>query len=762
MKKIEKNKKLSTVIITQILIIVATIAFLFPIFNEIKLGLDLKGGFEVLYEVEPLDGEKLTWDMLNSTYKTISRRVDVLGVSEPDISIEGKNKIRVKLAGESSESARNILSTTANITFRDTNDNLLMNSNVLSGAKSGRNSQDGMPVVSLSVKNKDKFYEVTKSISQKENNTIVIWLDYDPSLDSFATEQSKCGSLSDSRCLSAASVKQGFNSDVYIEGNFSEEEASTLAELINSGSMPTKLKEISSKDVDASFGLNSLNKTIIAGIVGVAIIMLVLILIYRFSGIVASISMIIYTFAVFLTFYLVGGVLTLPGIAALVLGIGMAVDACVISFERIKDELKLGRSLKAAYKEGNKMSFVTILDANLTTLIVAIILFIFGESSVKGFATMLIINIIITILIMVYINRGILNSFIKTGKFDNKYKLLFGMKDDEIHEITKINKQEVLKETKIKMDFVKNRKAFFITSSLIIIIGCVYTLLNGFNLGIDYRGGSNITISSDLNLDIKKIEKDLTKYKINDIEYTNDEKGVYVTIDKTLTKEEVKEVSDTLKDKYEAKTEVGVVSNVVKKELTKNAILSIILASLGIIIYVTFRFSFNYAFSAVVALFHDVLFVIAVFSIFRIEVSTIFIAAVLSILGYSINDTIVTFDRIKENIKNIYNDNVPNKKELINVVNLSIRQTVIRSIITSLTTIIPVVVLLIMGNQQINNFNIAMLVGLIVGSYSSIFIASQLWLELEKKHVGKKKNKKGFFELEDDELDEKVIHDINK
>lgn len=762
MKKIEKNKKLSTVIITQILIIVATIAFLFPIFNEIKLGLDLKGGFEVLYEVEPLDGEKLTWDMLNSTYKTISRRVDVLGVSEPDISIEGKNKIRVKLAGESSESARNILSTTANITFRDTSDNLLMNSNVLSGAKSGRNSQDGMPVVSLSVKNKDKFYEVTKSISQKENNTIVIWLDYDPSLDSFATEQSKCGSLSDSRCLSAASVKQGFNSDVYIEGNFSEEEASTLAELINSGSMPTKLKEISSKDVDASFGLNSLNKTIIAGIVGVAIIMLVLILIYRFSGIVASISMIIYTFAVFLTFYLVGGVLTLPGIAALVLGIGMAVDACVISFERIKDELKLGRSLKAAYKEGNKMSFVTILDANLTTLIVAIILFIFGESSVKGFATMLIINIIITILIMVYINRGILNSFIKTGKFDNKYKLLFGMKDDEIHEITKINKQEVLKETKIKMDFVKNRKGFFITSSLIIIIGCVYTLLNGFNLGIDYRGGSNITISSDINLNIKEIEKDLNKYKINDIEYTNDEKGVYVTIDKTLTKEEVKEVSDTLKDKYEAKTDVGVVSNVVKKELTKNAILSIILASLGIIIYVTFRFSFNYAFSSVVALFHDVLFVIAVFSIFRIEVSTIFIAAVLSILGYSINDTIVTFDRIKENIKNIYNDNVPNKKELINVVNLSIRQTVIRSIITSLTTIIPVVVLLIMGNQQINNFNIAMLVGLIVGSYSSIFIASQLWLELEKKHVGKKKNKKGFFELEDDELDEKVIHDINK
>lgn len=765
----KRNKKINLgLLITSLVILVAVvIAALFPLFKSINFGLDLQGGFEVLYELESLDGEtKVTSDMAQATYKTLSRRVDVLGVSEPEIIIEGNDKIRVKLAGiKNPDDARKTLGTAASLTFRDTSDNLLMTSDVLKsgGAKVGRN-ESGLPVVSLSINDKDEFYEQTLKVSQKEDNRIVIWLDYDEETDSFNNEQNNCGK-GDSNCLSVATVNQGFASDVIIEGNFTTEEVTNLVELINSGSMPTKLTEISSRTVDASFGEDSLNKTLIAGVIGVALIMLTLILIYRLSGVIASVSILIYTFLVFLTFYLVGGVLTLPGIAALVLGIGMAVDACVISFERIKEELIMGRSLNEAFKAGNKNSFSSILDANVTTLIVAIILFIFGESSVKGFATMLIINIFVTMFTMVYITRFILSLLIRTGKFDKKFKLLFGIREDRIKNNIEKKKDNVMV-TNVKIDFVKNRKKFFVVTASVLIVGVIFTLFMGFNLGVDYKGGSSITISSENNLKINDVKDYLSeemKYEVSDINHINNtEKDVYVKINQVLDKEEIEELTNNLNDKYQAKTDIGVVSNVVKQQLVKNAIISVVLASIGIIVYMTFRFTFNYAFSGIVALIHDILFIICIFSIFRIEVSTIFIAALLSILGYSINDTIVCFDRIRENLKLMYNDKVKNKDELINVVNTSLRQVFVRSLITSLTTLTPVVVLLIFGSHNIYTFNIAMLIGLVVGCYSSIFIAAQIWLELEKRNIGKPK-KKRFWDIDDkDELDEKVIKGLNR
>ena len=564
--------------------------------------------------------------------------------------------------------------------------------------------------------------------------------------------------------MSAATVKQGFASDVIIEGNFTDEEVTDLVDLINSGSMPTKLTEISSRTVDASFGADSLNKTLIAGAIGIGLIALTLILIYRLSGVVASISIVLYTFLVFLTFYLVGGVLTLPGIAALVLGIGMAVDAAVISLERIKEELILGRDLKNAFKLGNKNSFTSILDANITTLIVAIILFMFGESSVKGFATMLIINIFVTMFTMVYLNRCILSSLIKTEKFDNKLKLLLGLNKDRIKKVT--NKREEVETTNVKIDFVKNRKKFFVITGLVLVIGLISTVFMGFNLGVDYKGGSSITISSENNLKLNDIENYLEKdmkYDVSDISHINNtDKDVYVKVDQVLDKKEIEKVTKELDEKYQAKTDIGVVSNIVKKQLTKNAIISIILAAIGIILYVTIRFTFSYAFSGVVALFHDILFIICIFSIFRIEISTIFIAAILSILGYSINDTIVCFDRIRENLKTMYNDKPKTVEDLTNVVNTSLRQVFVRSVITSVTTILPVITLLMFGSHNIYTFNIAMLIGLVVGCYSSIFIAAQIWLEIEKKNLGKPK-KKRIFDVDDkDELDEKVIKGLNR
>lgn len=750
-----KKNVIITAILMSLLAVVICLLFI-PLFKNLKFGLDLQGGFEILYKVDSIDGSKMNSSKLTATYKTLSKRIDSLGVSEPEIILEGNDKIRVKLAGVTDpEQARTQLSTVATLSFRDTDDNLLMTSEVLKagGAKVSQDSS-GNPAVLLTVNDKDKFYEVTNKVKDYEKNMIVIWLDYNGMTDSFAKEGSLCGT-SGSNCLSAATVSQGFASDVIIQGNFTEDEVNNLVDLINSGSLPSKLSEISSKTVGASFGDDTLQKTLIAGVIGVVLIGVILIAIYHFAGFVSTISMLLYTFLVFLVFWLVGGVLTLPGIAALVLGIGMSVDSNVITFARIKEELYKGKSLPLAFKEGVKCSFSAILDSNLTTLIVAIIMFIFGESSIKGFATMLIITVIVTMFTMVFLTRILLNLFVKTDYFNDKTKLFIGVKKEDI---PNVNKNEKVKKVPFaKVDFLKNRKLFAGVSAIIILVGAVTIGFCGLNLGIDYRAGSDITIATDKNLTKKQINGDLSELKLKSSDITIGDEETVIRIDSALDGDKVKEVNTYFEDKYDAKVNIGVVSNVVQRELIKNAILSVLLALVGIILYVSFRFKFSYAVSGVVALLHDVLIMIALFGIFNIEVSSMFIAALLAIIGYSINDTIVTFDRIREKLKN-EDESKLSYDEFYDLCNTSIRETFGRTVNTTITTLIPVITLIILGSSEILSFNLAMLIGLIAGTYSTIFIATALFLVLEKKNLGKPKKVKRVYT---DEFEEKKIKGIN-
>jgi len=750
-----KKNVIITAILMSLLAVVICLLFI-PLFKNLKFGLDLQGGFEILYKVDSIDGSKMNSSKLTATYKTLSKRIDSLGVSEPEIILEGNDKIRVKLAGVTDpEQARTQLSTVATLSFRDTDDNLLMTSEVLKagGAKVSQDSS-GNPAVLLTVKDKDKFYEVTNKVKDYEKNMIVIWLDYNGMTDSFAKEGSLCGT-SESNCLSAATVSQGFASDVIIQGNFTEDEVNNLVDLINSGSLPSKLTEISSKTVGASFGDDTLQKTLIAGVIGVVLIGVLLVVIYHFAGFVSTISMLLYTFLVFLVFWLVGGVLTLPGIAALVLGIGMSVDSNVITFARIKEELYKGKSLPLAFKEGVKCSFSAILDSNLTTLIVAIIMFIFGESSIKGFATMLIITVIVTMFTMVFLTRILLNLFVKTDYFNDKTKLFIGVKKEDIPNVSK--NEKVKKVPFAKVDFLKNRKLFAGVSAIIILVGAVTIGFCGLNLGIDYRAGSDITIATDKNLTKKQINGDLSELKLKSSDITIGDEETVIRIDSALDGDKVKEVNTYFEDKYDAKVNIGVVSNVVQRELIKNAILSVLLALVGIILYVSFRFKFSYAVSGVVALLHDVLIMIALFGIFNIEVSSMFIAALLAIIGYSINDTIVTFDRIREKLKN-EDESKLSYDEFYDLCNISIRETFGRTINTTITTLIPVITLIILGSSEILSFNLAMLIGLIAGTYSTIFIATALFLVLEKKNLGKPKKVKRVYT---DEFEEKKIKGIN-
>ena len=745
-KHMAKEKK-SMLLKTGLLVVIAAIVcfLIVPLFKSLNFGLDLQGGFEILYQVSPIDGSEMTKDKLNATYKSMLKRIDTLGVSEPEITLEGNDKIRVKLAGVTNkEEARETLSTVATLTFRDNEDNLLMTSDVLeAGGARLTTDQNGRPAVSLAVKDKDTFYKVTNAVKDYDNNVIVIWLDYNEMTDSYANEGSMCGT-SESNCISAATVSEGFASDVIIQGNFTEEEASNLVDLINSGSLPAKLTEISSKTVGASFGDATLTMTMYAGIAGILAIIILLIGIYNFAGIISAVSILLYTLFVFAAFWLIGGVLTLPGIAALILGIGMAVDANVLTYSRIKEELLKGRSLETAFKNGSKASFRTILDANLTTLLVAIIMFYLGESSVKGFATMLIINIIVTMVTMVGITRILMKMFVKTKYFDNKLNLFIGVHEENI-------KEEKKKPTYNYLGLSK----FFAAFSLVVILASVVMFaFKGMNLGIDFQAGSDITLSTT-EVSEKDLRKDLKELKLEElsIDITNSETDIRVSDE--LKEDEIAEVESYFLDKYNASVDIGVVSNVVKQDLIKNAIFSIVISLIGIILYITFRFKFSYGISSVICLVHDALMMVASVILLRVEVNSMFIAAVLAIIGYSINNTIVVFDRVRENLKKKDKENF-SKDELKEVVNISIKDTMARSIYTSLTTLLPVIALLVMGSREILTFNVAMIVGLIAGTYSSLLLAGWLYVFFASKKKNNNKKRKVV-----KEVSEKTIKGIN-
>ncbi len=738
-------KKLLKPILVVLIMVVACALLVKPALNGIHYGIDLQGGFEILYNIEPLvEGEKLTNDDLNNTYKAIVNRIDTLGVSEPVISFEGENLIRIQLPGVSNEDeARQRISTTAVLSFRDVNDNLLMTSEVLgrNGASLSQNQQSFQYQVKLDIKDTDKFYNVTKELSGRTGeNLIITWLDFNDEEDSYEKYKDTCGKDGNMKCISAAYVHEGLSSaSVVIEGNFTKEEAQSLVDLINSGSLPTKLTEESTpKSVSPSFGSETISKTGLAGIITFALISLILIIKYRFSGLLGSICLFIYAVLVFIIFNGVDGVLTLTGIAALVLGIGMAVDSIIIANERIKDELQKGNKLVSAFNEGSKSSLVAIIDANITTLIAGIVLYIFGESSVKGFATMLIITIFVTAVTTVFFYRLFQGMFVKSKAFNDKTKLFLG----NIKEHKNIN-------------YINVSKYPIYISSIIVILGVVFAIVRGFNFGVDFTGGTNINLSSSKNLNFSKITEIVKEYDVRGYDYyMGTKKEGYIKLNDILDEENEIEVKDSL-SKLGIESSSSEISTLVVKSLTKNAIKALIYSLIAIIIYITIRFNINYAISGILMLCHDVLVILSIFAIFNIPVDFIIVASLLTIIGYSINDTIVVFDRVRENKKKLYrNRKKLSMDELNELVNVSSRETVSRNVWTSITTIVAIVCLMAVGLNDIVTFNLSVLIGLIAGSFSSLLIGPKVWTLLEKRSIDHP-------EEELDEVEELKIKGIN-
>jgi protein-export membrane protein SecD/preprotein translocase SecF subunit len=709
------------------------------ILNHTKLGLDLQGGFEVLYQVKPAKkGQKIDKSVLADTAKALDKRINVLGVSEPSIQVEGKDRIRVQLAGVTDQNkAREILSTQANLTFRDFNDRKMMDgADLKQGGAKQTFDENGKPSVSLTLKSAAKFKKVTQEIvNMTPNNVLVVWLDFEKGKDSFKGEVGK----KNPKYLSAPTVRDVFNQNtVSIVGNFTPTEAQTLASLLNAGSLPVKLKEVYSTSVGAKFGEQALHETMIAGLIGVAIIYLFMLFYYRFPGFIAVVSLSIYIYLIMLIFDWMNGVLTLPGIAAIILGVGMAVDANIITYERIKEELRVGKSTKSAFQAGEKHAFTAILDSNVNTIITASVLFFYGTSSVKGFATMLIISVVLSFLTAVYGSRLLLGLWVHSG-FLNKKTSWFGLKQTDIKNISE-NYDTLDLPTKFdKLDTVKNRNKFFIFSGTLLTVGLILLIVFRLNLAIDFTSGTRVEVLSKTPVTTEQIKSSFEKLhlKTDDVVISgkNHDLGAARLIG-VLSKNEIADLKTNFKKEYGSEPNVSTVSPTVGKELAKNAIIAVLIASIGMILYLTIRFELSMAVAAVIAMLHDAFFMVAFFSITRLEVDLNFIAAVLTIVGYSIHDTIVTFDRIRENMHK--KKRLKTFKDIAEVVNISIHQTLTRSLNTVLMVLITVVSMLVFGSPAIRNFSIALLVGLLVGVYSSIFVACSIWVVLKARELKKK------------------------
>ncbi len=750
---------------TVLAIIVVLIASTFNVIkSHLNLGLDLRGGFEILYQVEPLTEDENV--DITAVVNSISKRINVLGVSEPSITVEGDDRVRVQLAGISDqESAREMIGTTANLTFRDVDDNLLADSSVLEEGGASLSFQDGKPVVSLKIADDAKFGEITKQMAAKSNgeNMMAIWLDWQEG-DSYKAEAAKAAKGEEPKYISAASVTSQITGDCIISGNFSEEEAKTLANLINSGSLPVKMTEISSDVVSAEFGEDALQKTALAGVIGIALVMAFMIYQYRVPGVLSCIMLALYIWAVFFMYSLMGATFTLSGIGALVLGVGMTVDANIINYERIRQELYKGRSIRNAVAKGQQLSFSAVFDAQFTTLIAALIMYIWGTGAVKGFATMLIITVIMTLLINVGFSKWLLNTVVNSGVADGKLGW-FHVKKEQVPNIAKGEKQ-FYTGTK-KFNYAGGAKYMITIAIAILGLGLVFGGVNaankkGFmNLGIDFASGTKLTVSSSEPITIGEVSAEMEKIGYSDLDFkyqTASDNTVYATTKQSIAADDLSEIKADFKEAFGEEPGDNVVTPVVGRDLVRNAIILTLVAWVAMMAYVTIRYEWQYALGCIVALVHDVLIVLAVFSIFRLEVNTGVISVLLTIIGYSINNSIVVFDRVREVMKT--RTGRQTKEELDQVVNDSLDKTINMSIYSSITTLLPVVILLVVGSSSIFVFMLAMLVGLIAGTFSSIFVAPTVWKLLYARFGGKDKKKKEKKEYKE-ELDEYTFKGIN-
>ena len=679
---------------------------------SIPLGLDLSGGVSITYQV--VDENPSAEDMSDTIYK-LQKRVDSYS-TEASVYQVGDDRITVEIPGV--QDANQILEDLGNpgsLEFQMPDGTVFMTGDMVADAQAATQTdtygnKEYVVALKLTDEGAKIFGEVTSENIGK-NLPIV----YDGETISYPRVQT--------------AITGG---EAQITGMADFEEAETLATQIRIGSLSLQLSELESSVVGAQLGSQAISTSLKAGAIGLAIVMVFMIIMYAVPGIAASLALAIYTTLVIATLYLFEITLTLPGIAGIILGIGMAVDANVIVFARIREEIATGKSVQTSMKIGFQKAMSAILDGNITTLIASVVLMALGSGTVKGFAYTLMIGIILSLFTAMVVTRYILYSL---------YAL--GLKSEKLYGRAKERKS---------IDFIGKKAVFFTISGIIIAAGLismgVHSATEGkaLNYGLDFMGGTSTTADFGKDMTIEDIENDIVPYveKVtgdSDVQATKVEGTTQVTIKtRTLSLDERQELEDTLAENCDVDASTITsqsISSTISGEMRSDALKAVIVSCIFMLLYVWFRFKdIRFAASAILALVHDVLVVITVYALVRISVGSTFIACVLTIVGYSINDTIVIFDRIRENLA--LKTGKQTAEDLREIANKSLTQTLSRSINTSITTFIMVVMLYILGVASIRDFSLPLMAGLVCGAYSSICIATELWYVM-KVHLGKNK-----------------------
>ena len=679
--------------------------------KNIKTGLDLAGGVSITYRVKGDDPSQS--DMDDTIYK-LQKRVESYS-NEAQVYQEGNDRINVEIPGVSdANKILEELGKPGSLEFQDESGEVVLNGSDIADAQGAvyddPNTGVKKYVVSLTL-TKDGTDKFAKATEENLNKTIAI--------------------VYDGETISAPTV-QAVISDgkAEISGQSSIEEAKSLASIIRIGSLKLELEELRSSVVGAQLGQQAIKTSLIAGGIGLALVAVFMMIVYALPGVVAALSLAIYTGLELLMLNAFDLTLTLPGIAGIILSIGMAVDANVIIYARIREEIAAGKSVRTSIKTGFQKATSAIVDGNVTTLIAAAVLGAMGTGSVKGFAMTLALGIVLSMFTALVVSRLITNAFYAVGLRDEKY---YGRQ----------------KERKT-IDFVGRRKIFFTISLILILVAPVgmgiFSAKDGkaLNYSLEFMGGTstNVTFNEDLSIeDIDKEVKPVVQEVTGDANIQAAKvAGSNAVIIKTrsLSLEEREELNQKLVDEFgvdESTISAESISSTVSSEMRRDAVIAVVIATICMLIYIWFRFKdVRFASSAVLALVHDVLVVLGFYAVARVSVGNTFIACMLTIVGYSINATIVIFDRIRENMKSM-----GKKQDLADVVNESITQTLTRSIYTSFTTFITIFVLFILGVASIREFALPIMVGIICGAYSSVCVTGTLWYTLRTKFKPEKK-----------------------
>ena len=681
--------------------------------KNIKLGLDLSGGVSITYQTAGDEAPSVE-DMSDTIYK-LQQRVQNYS-TEASVYQEGNNRINIEIPGVSDANAvLEELGKPGSLSFQlEDGTEIITGSDVASAEAASQNDNLGNSeyVVSLTFTDQGKklFGDAT---SQHVGDQIMI--------------------VYDGEVISAPVVREAItDGKCVISGSFTMDSASELASYIRIGSLSLELEEIRSNVVGAQLGERALSTSLVAGIIGLLIVIIFMIIVYKIPGIIAGVALVFYAGMELVCLNAFDMTLTLPGIAGVILSIGMAVDANVIIYARIREEIADGKTVRSAIDTGFKKALTAIIDGNITTLIAALVLNFMATGSVKGFAQTLGLGIIISMITACIISRLIVNAAYALGMKEERY---YGK----------------ARET-ATIDFLGKKKLFFIISICVILLGPVSMFINkgagnGFlNLSMEFRGGTStdVTFNEDYSIaDIDETIKPVIRDVIGDAEVQAQKvAGGNEVIFKTrvLTLDEREQLTDALDEKIgiaEYTTEAGVteksinfetISSTISNEMRQDAVVAVIVAIILMLVYIWFRFSdIRFAASAVLALVHDVLVVFTCYALVRISIGNTFIACMLTIVGYSINATIVIFDRIRENLKAR-----TRKDDLQDLVNRSITQTLTRSIYTSFTTFITIAALYILGVPSIKEFALPLMVGIVAGGFSSVCITGALWYLMRK------------------------------